>query len=212
MKLRLPAVRQPGTQEPIWDWVGNIHFYSMAQTRNATGDFCEEATKTFFGGERMTTDGQADICPDIRVDDKHYLEVKSVQYKRTALVYEHILERAQRFVRRNRVQLHYVFWLHNTRAAETENLFELRRQMATDMNRVIVVPFEQVVEATTRCKIRIMNYRAPERDGKEGIPMRGWALPNAQLRAWSTGQPSLAFEHTVYGFPMGGFPVYHSKG
>lgn len=207
MKLSVSAPRQPGAQVPIWDWVGDVQFHSMAQTRNATGEFCEEATLKLLGGERLSTQGTVDICPDIKLGERCYLEVKSVAAKRCALVYEHILDRTIRFVRRNRVKVFYCFWIHGIAAAQIPSLFELRRQMAASMQRLIIVPFAEVVEATKRLPPRRMNYRAREHNG-ESIPMLGWSLPVKQLAIWSQGQPRLAFDTTVYGYTMGGYPIY----
>lgn len=210
MKLRLPATRQPGAQLALWDWVGNVQFTSWAQTRNATGDFVEEATKQLLGGDRMTTDGMADICPDIKLSEREYLETKSVGLGRQGIIYEHIHDRTVRFIRRNRVRLSYVFWIHTLRAKDHTDLFALRREMAASIDRVIVVPFQIVSDYLKSTKLEIMNYRATTRDGKPDVAMPGWRIAPKQLKAWSTGQASMAFPMTVYGMPMGGFPVYRA--
>jgi hypothetical protein len=207
MKLTVAAPRQPGTQLPIWDWVGNVQFTSMAQTRTATGEFCEEATRQLLGGERLSTQGTVDICPDIKLDEQRYLEVKSVATKRCALLYEHILDRTVRFVRRNKVTIWYCFWVHGVAAAQIPSLFDLRRAMASSMERLIIVPFPIVHEVVKRLPPRKMNYRAREHNG-DSIPMLGWSIPVAQLKAWSQGQPRMAFDTTVYGYTMGGYPIY----
>lgn len=207
MKLTVSAPRQPGSQVAIWDWVGNVQFHSMAQTRNATGEFCEEATLQLLGGERLSTQGTVDICPDIKLDDRRYLEVKSCADKHCALLYEHILDRTVRFVRRNRVKVFYCFWIHRVAAATIPSLFDLRRAMAANIDRVVIVPFTAVHEAVKRLPPRKMNYRAREHNG-DSIPMLGWSIPVAQLKAWSQGQPRLAFDTAVYGYTMGGYPIY----
>jgi hypothetical protein len=206
-KLTIAAPRQPVAQLPIWDWVGDVQFYSMAQTRNATGEFCEEATRHLLGGERLSTQGTVDICPDIRLDEHRYLEVKSVGDRRCALLYEHILDRTIRFVRRNRVKVFYVFWIHTVPAAKCPSLFDLRRAMAASIDRVIIVPFTQVHEAIKGITPRKMNYRVREHSGEQ-IAMLGWSIPVKQLKAWSVGQPRMAFDTEVFGYSMGGYPVY----
>jgi hypothetical protein len=207
-KLTIAAPRQPGAQIPIWDWVGNTQFYSMAQTRNATGEFCEEATAKLLGGKRLSTQGTVDICPDIELEkDRRYLEVKSVGAGRCALLYEHILDRTVRFVRRNKVSVSYVFWIHTVAAATLPSLFDLRREMASHIDRVIIVPFTAVHDAIKDITPRKMNYRAREHNG-QSIPMLGWAIPVKQLRTWGQGQPRMAFDTEVFGYPMGGYPVY----
>lgn len=206
--LRLPALRQPGQQLALWDWVGNIQFVHLAQTRHATGQFAEELVLKLMGGRPMVTDGQADICPDIELDRKNYLEVKSVRANGQGIIYEHILDRAQRFTRRNNVTLRYVFVIYNAKASNSPDLFALRREMAANMKAVIVVPFDQILALTSSLKMEIMNYRSKARSGKPDEPMPGWRIPNSQLRAWMTGQPSFAFDLTVFGCPTGGFPVY----
>lgn len=207
--LRLPATRQQGLQLALWDWVGNIHFTHWAQTRHATGDFAEELVVKLFGGQRMTTDGQADICPDIEVvRGKHYHEVKSVGLKGQGIIYEHILDRAQRFVRRNRVKLDYVFVVHDTKPTDHPDLFALRREMASNIAHVLVVPFKTIIGLTSSLKMEIMNYRSKARTGRPDEPMPGWRIPTAQLRAWATGQPSSSFDLTVYSFPVTPFPIY----
>ncbi len=206
--LRLPALRQPGEQLALWDWVGNIQFVHLAQTRHATGQFAEELALKLMGGRAMVTDGQADICPDIKLSDKAYLEVKSVRACGQGIVYEHILDRAQRFVRRNRVSLRYVFVIYDTKASESPDLFELRAKMAANVKAVIIVPFKQIVDLTSSLRMEIMNYRSSSRAGKPNEPMPGWRIPNAQLRTWMTGQPELSFGVQVFGFHTIPFPVY----
>ncbi len=208
--LRLPATRQEGAQLPIWDWVGNIQFYSWAQCRNATGDFVEEAVSKVLGGRRMCTDGRAGICPDIELDTKHYLECKSIGKGKNGILYEHILDRAERFVRRNRVKLHYVFWIHTIRASDSADLFALRRAMAAGVDRLIVVPYEAVRDYVKTERLQVMNYRSASRNGKPNEPMPGWKISTKQLKLWSAGQPTFAFDTTVYGCPTGGFPIYRS--
>lgn len=207
MKLTIADPRQAGAQLPIWDWVGNTQFYSMAQTRNATGEFCEQATLQLMGGQRLSTQGNKDICPDIELSKTSYLEVKSVGIRRTALIYEHIHDRQVLFLRRNKVALHYLFWIHTIAAARLPDLFELRRQMAANIERVIVVPFAKVSEAVKHLPLKVMNYRAREHNGVS-VPMAGWRIPVKQLKAWSEGQPRLAFDTSVFGYQMGGYPIY----
>jgi len=207
--LRLPALRQPGAQLPIWDWVGNVTFTSWAQTRHATGQFAEELVLKLLGGEAMVTDGQADICPDIRLDARTYLECKSVGRGKNGILYEHILDRGVRFVRRNKVKLFYVFCIHSLgRAGDSADLFALRRRMATSIDRLIIVPFSEVVEYTKTARLQKMNYRSASRTGKLNEPMPGWKISAAALRKWSSGQPTFAFDTLVYGCPTGGFPIY----
>jgi hypothetical protein len=208
--LRLPALRQSGTQLPIWDWVGNVQFVHWAQTRHATGQFAEELILKLLGGSAMVTDGQADICPDIKLSDHHYVEVKSVGEKRQGIAYEHIIDRSMRFVRRNRVQVSYAFVIHDVRAADSPDLFALRRAMAASIKRVVIVPFSDVLTALAKRPLEIMNYRSKSAAGKPDEPMPGWRIPAAQLRAWCTGQPTFAFDRTVFGCPTGGFPVFRS--
>lgn len=205
---RLPALRQPGEQLALWDWVGNIQFVHLAQTRHATGQFAEELVLKLMGGRAMVTDGQADICPDIKLDDKNYLEVKSVRAIGQGIIYEHILDRAQRFIRRNAVNLRYVFVIYDAKASDSPDLFALRAEMATNMKAVIVVPFEKILALTSSLKMEVMNYRSKAKSGKPDEPMPGWRIPNSQLRAWMTGQPELSFGVSVFGFHTIPFPVY----
>ncbi len=207
--LRLPSVREPGTQLALWDWVGNVQFVHWAQTRHATGDYCEEAACKLFGGERMTTDGRAHICPDIKLGERDFLEVKSVGEKRQGIVYEHILDRGLRFIRRNQARLRYVFWIHETSPKDELDLFALRRSMAAHTARVIVVPFQAMLTAVGKLKITTMNYRSRSASGRPDVPMTGWRIPRTQLQAWASGQASFAPDLNVYGCPTGGFPVYH---
>ncbi len=211
MKLRLPAIRQPGQQLALWDWVGNIEFTSWAQHRNATGDFVEELAKSLFGGHRMTTDGQADICPDIELTKRDYIETKSIGRGKAGILYEHILDRGRRFVRRNKCRLWYVLAIHTLKAKDHADLFTLRRHMAASIDRIIVVPFNEIVRVTEALPLEVLNYRAAPRNGEQDAPERempGWKLPVRQLKAWSTGQPRFAFDLKVYGNPAGGFPIY----
>ncbi len=207
--LRLPGLRQSGSQLVLWDWVGNVHFTHWAQTRHATGQFAEELIVKLFGGNLMKTDGQADICPDVELSKTDYLEVKSVRSIGQGIIYEHILDRAQRFVRRNRVKLRYCFVVHDTKPTDSPDLFALRREMAANIKCVIVVPFPTILKLTQKLKLEIMNYRSKARTGKPDEPMPGWRIPTSQLRAWATGQATMAFDLSVFGCPTGGFPVYH---
>lgn len=206
--LRLPGFRDTSTQLPIWDWVGNIQFTHWAQTRHATGDFAEELVVKQFGGRRMTTDGQADICPDVELSKTDYLEVKSVRAIGQGIIYEHIIDRAQRFVRRNRVKLRYAFVIHDTKPKDSPDLFALRAEMATNIKAIILVPFETIVGLTQTLKMEVMNYRSKAKSGKPDEPMPGWRIPNKQLRDWMTGQPELSFGVCVYNFNTIPFPVY----
>lgn len=197
----------------LWDWVGNTVFTSWAQTRNATGDFVEELVKNLLGGERMTTDGQADICPDIElVRGKDYVETKSIGKGKAGILYEHIIDRSRRFVRRNKVRVWYVLVVHKIRAKDHADLFTLRRHMAEGIDRVIVVPFAEVLRTVDALPLEVLNYRCAPRNGSTEQPpekeMPGWKLPARTLKAWSTGQARYAFDLKVYGYPAGGFPIY----
>jgi hypothetical protein len=105
------------------------------------------------------------------------------------------------------VKVFYVFWLHTVPAATCPSLFDLRRAMAASIDRVVIVPFAAVHEAVKRLTPRKMNYRAREHNGEQ-IEMLGWSIPVRQLKAWSSGQPRLAFDTTVFGYTMGGYPIY----
>lgn len=55
--------------------------------RTWIGDFFEAATAAITGGVRLKTDCSADICPDIKISDRLYIESKSVGINGSLIIF-----------------------------------------------------------------------------------------------------------------------------
>jgi hypothetical protein len=205
--VKVSAIKPHAEQSAIWPWVGDHAFASMAETRNACGEFYEEATRAMLGADRHQTDGTADVCPDLSVGRNRFLEVKSIGCSRQGLVYSHRLDRDRQLLKSTRGQLTYLFWIHNVRASECSSLFELRDALATGVECVLAVPFETLWEATRALTPRVMNYRAAT-GSKPRQEMEGYRLPWGLLRDLSAGQTTMTWSVVAFGREVPPTPLH----
>lgn len=168
-------------QEVIWPWVGNKPIESAAATRVYCGEFFEEATRVLTGARRHTTDGTADVCPDLSNGDDYY-EVKSLSTG-SFYVFEHRLVNDRMLVDaafQNR--LTYVIWLHDAPATKCRTLFSLRASLAAHCSEALVIPFERLWTMTRRMKPCKLEYRP-------GQPyVRAYRIPISRLRMAAKGK------------------------
>lgn len=177
---------------------------SKAATRTLVGGFYQEAMRILFQADEHQIDGRVDICPDLSVGKRAFLEVKSVGCGRQALIYENRLKNDRRLVRSG-ATLTYVFVIHNVPATTFTTREQLYEALARGIDRVLVIPFERIRRACSRLTPRIMNYRSA-RSGSHpsATPMPGYRLSWSTLERLARGcgtvvrQPSrLVFGHRI---------------
>ncbi len=200
--MKVSRVKHADRQSLLWAWVGDRDFTSMAQTRNAVGEWCEVAGAALFKAERHATSGTAEVCPDLSLSSPlRYIECKSIGLTRQGLVYAQRLERDRQLVRETGAQLWYAFFLHTVAAAKCQTLHQLRAMMADGLREVLVVSFPMLEAICRDNPARVMNYRRATRT-KAARDMPGHRLPMKALRWAACGaysQQVMAWAGDVYG-------------
>lgn len=115
---------------------------SVGASRVLVGAFYEELTAKVFGGRRHTCSPGADYCPDVSIDERIYLECKSVGHTGKVMVYEGRLEKDWDFSRKR--QLFYVIWRHRVRAKYYHTEQDLQAALLMGTLWCAVVPFDEI--------------------------------------------------------------------
>lgn len=131
--------REPGEQQVIWPWVGNIVFESANHVSPYLGDFAEEYVARSAGGHRLITDSRA-LCPDIEINKKWYMEVKAIGPRGCFIMYRQRYEKYKRMAQHTK--LTFVLVCHDVEAAQLKNkdLNQLKAAMSVGINHVISIP------------------------------------------------------------------------
>lgn len=130
----------------------------VAACRNYVGDYFEEATAVLTRGTRLRTDSTKDVCPDIRLSDGSFLEVKSIGCGNAAMAYHNRLEKDMEFIRQGN-KLEYLLWKHNYRVNPKLTLPDLREGLANATEYAILVPFETFYRILTAGPKMILNAK-----------------------------------------------------
>jgi hypothetical protein len=202
--VRAPTISAIKPHDQQLTFCADVHrIDSPAATRNLVGGFYQEAARVLFGASEHQIDSRVDICPDLSVGPRSYIEVKSIGRGRQGLIYQRRLDHDRALVRSG-ATLTYVFWIHNVEATAFTQREELYAALGRGVERVLVVPFERVSAACRTITPRIMNYRTPRAgvDGP-GEEMPGYRLSWAILQEISAGKAVLERPlGTVFGVPV----------
>jgi hypothetical protein len=184
--VRVSRPKIVNKQFVLWHGADDKTFKSIAAVRNWAGDFFEEATHALTGAVRLKTDGSCDVCPDLKLRDKVYLESKCVGQSQSAIIYDHRFARDEKLVAHEGGEMFYCFWHHDLECNGCRTLFELRAGLATHVETLIVVKLEQLAALLKTRPIRTLNASYETRTG---IPLgygsngygRGWSFPLSLL-------------------------------
>lgn len=192
--------------ETFWPWVGDRVLPTYPMTRPYIGDFYEEAAAHLLQASRLGYDSQVDVCPDLIIDDLGiYLECKSVGKSNASLLYEHRIEKYERFMSEGR-ELYYVFWKHDYRwpGVQGTTLFNLRDELARATRAVALVPAFEVHRAAMAEPQQHTSHRGHVGVSGSYSKLPARRLTSACMRLWfSQDGPRIAFVRPVYGRSLG---------
>lgn len=187
---------------------------NMAASRNFCGDFFEEATAVVFGGMRLVTDSQCDVCPDIKlVGLNHYGEVKCIGNNGSAIIYEHRRTKDLEFISRNGVTLEYFFWRHQTSVNDYRYVGVLRESLARTVSDLVRIPATVVHAYLADKPTRVLNTKTKTDSGQRlGYGTngygKGWSIPYTVLQEmamtgrYSNFQQAQTIHLRVYGLRL----------
>jgi hypothetical protein len=112
---------------------------SPAATRVIVGSFFEHLSREMFSATPHITDSTADICPDLRLANGTFLEIKSIGLSRQGIVYADRLKRDARLSRQTGNPLYYVFWVHSVPATQFTRREDLQEALRKGVDRVLVI-------------------------------------------------------------------------
>lgn len=158
--MRISEARQPDLQPPLFAELGyESRVCTIAACRNYMGDFFEELTVQLIGGQRLKTDSTRDVCPDIQVDDKTFIEAKSIGCSGGVIVYQCRLEKDLAFTKAQGVDLFYVLWNHGCRVADGILLGELRTGAAASVKSVTVLRLTDLAAILKTRPVKVLNSK-----------------------------------------------------
>jgi hypothetical protein len=158
----------------------------MAASRNACGDFFEEATAQLLRGARMATDCRCEVCPDVSYC-AGYAESKSVGLNGAVIIYTHRREKDLQFMRENKCSLLYAIWHHSFPVKDAHFEEELRDGLARTMESVILLPAQVLHALLLPLPTRVLNTRPTSGGGNRlGYGTNGYGT------GWSVKLATLA--------------------
>lgn len=142
--------RPRGEQLTLWPWVDDLTFTSPYQVSHYLGEWAEVYIQKLLGGRRLSTNTHR-TCPDIQINQKHYLEVKAIAPGRTFQMFRPRVEKYEQLVRQNSA-LQFVMVHHHARAKDFvgSKLSQFKRMMPHLVEHVVVYPAQTVLKEVRR--------------------------------------------------------------
>lgn len=207
--MRISSPRVPLLQFPLFGNGVEDRKCQLAACRNYVGDFFEELTANAFQGTRLKTDSTCDVCPDIQVGEKQFLESKSVGCSGAIIVYNSRFHKDLAFEAEGN-RLHYVFWQHDCRIEEGMYLGDLRDMLAKRVRSVTVVSLQHLSNALIGVPLKTLNAKHTAR-GYGSLGYRdGWQPRLSSVQA-SAGPCKTLFPSALQSYGrkiIGNFAVY----
>lgn len=200
--LTLPKAKVADKQRLLFE--NSKMLSGKGSARSWTGDFFEEATRSYAKGVRLQTDSRYKICPDIWWLKDIYFETKSVGNNGSFILYSCRLKKDQEYLTGKKKSLLYWLWRHEATVHDRTDLYDLREVLAASTRKVVVVTLEEVVAEVGDKPERTVNsaWTKDKRRlgyGKNGYGV-GWTIPfNAMLK------------HCEFRFHYTQLPVYQHK-
>lgn len=159
---------------------------SLGQSRSWVGDFFEELTASLTGAARLRTDSAAEICPDLRLDERTFFECKGIGKSGQAIMYEGRFRKDADLMYENRVSIYYFFWRHRFAVAEARTMNELRRGLAASVESVSILTrngLENVLSFRTLRAINSQYAGGRQQGGQRKV--NGYADPKMYGTGWA---------------------------
>lgn len=141
--------------------------------RYYTGDFFEALTAAVTKGVRLRTDAMADICPDVRLRENLFIEVKSIGKNGSVIFYETRRDVAERFVEESDMVL--FLWHHGASVDENMTLSGLHHSLASGIKSLTVIDW--------RSFANLLTGRPMREFFKTGKRRNGWTLPMRMIHS-----------------------------
>ncbi len=188
------------------------HDREITKARAATvhvGDFFEELTAKLVNGVRYRTDGNADICPDVRGHDRWY-ESKGIGNTGSTIIYKCRLLKDLQFVEQHRTPLSYVFWRHSCHACSHVSLNAMRADLASTIKHVVFIDVFDLEQLVAGKPTKLLNNCKKTKTGHKigwaqyGV---GWSFSYSELIEATDHMESIMLID-AYGHEVSNVPVY----
>lgn len=180
--MNISTAREPDLQLPLFEGMGyEDRVCTVAACRNYMGDAFEELTAIITGGTRLKTDSTKDVCPDIKIDERTFLESKSIGCSGAVIVYESRLAKDLAFAESHGIELFYVLWRHGCKIAEGVRLGDLRTEAMNRVKGVIIIPLSDLKSILSDLPVTVLNAKHKARGyGSMGYN-NGWRVPYSRI-------------------------------
>jgi hypothetical protein len=169
-------------------WTPDKAMKSMAQSRNWSGAFFEEATANLLHGTRLKTDGNSDVCPDVLVAPGVYAESKGVGKTNAMILYDHRVQKDRDWTLEHGATLLYCAWHHCADCKGAAFLTDLHYRLARATHDAFLLTSDQLFAHCDPKDLRVINTK-PARAG-QGYGGRGyksgWYVPLRKVRETCT--------------------------
>lgn len=179
--MRLPRPKTADTQLRLFDAPKTI---TAAAARSWVGDYFESQTARLTGAVRLRTDCRADICPDLRYDDRTFFECKGCGKNQNVTFYRGRVEKDLSFIEATGSAVVYWLWSHSFPVNEAGDLTELREGLRQTTRRLVVVGHDVLAAVVRDRQPRTLNtaytrngtYRLGYGNARAGYG-EGWCVP-----------------------------------
>jgi len=202
-----PINEQLSFLDPV-EMAKGVPITSRTQALTHMGTFWEEATKNATGATRHKV--QAGKCsPDLSMG-QNLMECKSVGKSRRLLVFKDQLDR---YGELDNYSTFYLLFMHDTKFENpyhTISLAELRLNLASNLQRVVIVSHAQVATAMADAK---WNLRTFYHSGGSGRTFQRYLAPLPVSRLLpDVYESTMPFDMIAFGQHIPGVPVVNLSG
>lgn len=136
--------RQPGYQTSFLDQ----KIVKRGQVSPMLGDWAEEFVSQFLNAPRLTTDSRGH-CPDIKIHDTHFCEVKAVSSRGSFEMFEINYDAYRKMVNKG-ITIWFVIVRHSVNSAQVTSVDHFRRNMSVNIKDIIITPAKRVLNEVDR--------------------------------------------------------------
>ena len=151
--MRTPSIRKSGSKQlALFDkGIG-----SLGSVRYLVGEFFEVLAQKLFGGERLKTNPQCDICPDIKFSETQFAEVKGCGLNHNVIMYYERCRKYDRFINQFKNQVYYILFHHKSKPSQFEWRSDLE-QLKEKLEKIIIADALELHRHCYQQPIRVVN-------------------------------------------------------
>lgn len=169
---------------------------STGQARGVVGEFYEEASRVLTHGMPMKLQ-TGHLCPDLKIRDDHFLEVKGCGMGKQVVLYEHKVNQYRAFVDAGN-KVTYLWWFHGCSTSTYTVVRDLRHALALGTTHVVALDFEDVWDLLEGEDPTPININSS--NGRQDLT--GWRFTWTRVLNRTGLEQFAGFPETVFGKPM----------